>query len=40
MITDNSMKSTKLRLLEAVIASKSMDDKINAATIIINQVTN
>ena len=40
MISEDSMKSTKLRLLQAIVASKSIDDKINAATIIINQVTN
>ena len=40
MISEDSMKSTKLRLLQAIVASKSIDDKINAATIVINQVTN
>lgn len=40
MINSESMQATKLRLIQAAIASKSMDDKINAATILINQVTN
>ena len=39
-ITNESMWNTSYSLLKSVIASKSPDDKINAAIILINQVTN
>ena len=39
MITDESMANVNMDLLLSTIASKSIDDKINAAIIVINQVT-
>jgi hypothetical protein len=40
LLTKESMENSDYYLLKTVIASKSPDDKINAAIILINQVTN
>ena len=40
LLTTESMSNTSFSLLKSVIASKSPDDKVNAAIILINQATN